>query len=207
MKKGMKLALAIPAAVAATVGLSAAGLAIASAGSQSPANKFKQQEASQPKLTSAAVLERAGARSLSQHVGRAVRADEIASSATLGDGTVLAPPPANASTSVSQEDAWNAFVAYGSPPNVYVLASTPAPTIQLAQISKTNSPDGGSLSNRLVWVIQYQDVAVYNAAASAQAASAGATGPSEVNPASDTGYLDVFVDATTGQVLYTTAQG
>ncbi len=121
-------------------------------------------------------------------------------STTLADGTVLSAPPADANAAVSQEQAWNAFVAYGTPPNIYVLSSTPAPTIQLAQLSKTNAPNGGSLVDEVVWVIQYEDISLYTPIPTL----AGGPSPS-ANPADRTGYLDVFVDATTGHVLYTVA--
>jgi hypothetical protein len=145
-------------------------------------------------------------------VGRISPRDAVTVTSTLGDGTVLAPPAATATAAISQSQAWNAFVAYGPVPNVYVLASTPAPTIELAQLSKAvaaNGTDGGSLSS-LVWVIQYQDIAVYNAVENAIAnllyarSHPGVAKGTQLNPYQEIGYFDAFVSANTGQVLYTT---
>ena len=214
MSRRYKWGLLTPTVVAGLVGLSFAGAAIADAvTSQSPVSKFLQQEAAQPRLTSRAMLNRGGVHRLSAHVGRIARDDAVTTTTTLGDGTVLAPPAPTATAAISQSQAWSAFVAYGRPPNIYVLASTPAPTIELAQISKANPPDGGSLNDTLVWVIQYQDIAVYNAAENAvsnylyeRSHPGVATGPpTQLNPYQEIGYFDAFVDATTGQVLYTTA--
>jgi hypothetical protein len=213
MNRRYKWGLLTPTVVAGLVGLSFGGAAIADAvSSQSPVSKFLQTEAAQPRLTSRAMLDRGGVHRLSAHVGRIARADDVTVTTTLGDGTVLAPPAPTATAAISQGQAWSAFVAYGRPPNIYVLASTPAPTIELAQISKANPPDGGSLNDTLVWVIHYQDIAVYDALENAlhnQYASTHpgvATGlPTQLNPSQEIGYFDVFVDANTGQVLYTTA--
>jgi hypothetical protein len=210
-KSRVRLGRVTPAVLAGCVGLSFAGAAIADAVSSSPVTKFLQQETTQPRLTSRAMLDRGGRHKLSAQVGRISPRDEVTVTSTLGDGTVLAPPAATSTAAISQSQAWNAFVAYGPVPNVYVLASTPAPTIELAQLSKADAPDGGSLSS-LVWVIQYQDIAVYNAAENAIANSlyershpGVATGsPTQLNPYQKIGYFDAFVDANTGQVLYTT---
>ncbi len=213
-RKGrVRLGRVIPAVLAGCVGLSFAGAAIADAVSSSPVTKFLQQETTQPRLTSRAMLDRGGRHRLSAQVGRISPRDAVTVTSTLGDGTVLGPPAATATAAISQSQAWNAFVAYGPVPNVYVLASTPAPTIELAQLSKAVAPngtDGGSLSS-LVWVIHYQDIAVYNAVENAlhnQFLSTHpglATGsPAQLNPYQEIGYFDAFVSANTGQVLYTT---
>jgi hypothetical protein len=194
-----------PTVVAGSVGLSGLGLAIADAAtSHSPVTSFLQKEATQPRLTSPALLHRNGVHRLSTHVGRIARAADVMSSSTLGDGTVVSPPPPSATAAISQSQAWNAFVAYGSPPNIYVLASTPSPTIELAQITKNDSPSG-SLSGTLVWVIAYQDIAAYNASIADQGITSNGSTTLK-NPDQSTGYLDVFVDANTGRVLYTTAE-
>jgi hypothetical protein len=169
--------------------LSLAGAAIADATSRSTASLRTE-----PRLSSSAMLNRGGRHALSRTIGRIASSDELATSETLGDGTQLSPPPLDASTAVSQDDAWSAFVAYGTPPDVFAQASTPAPTIELAGLSKTSSPNGGTLSNVLVWAIQYQDISVYNP----RAQNAAETSP-------ETGYFYVFVSASTGQVIYTTA--
>jgi hypothetical protein len=205
MSRRYKWGLLTPTVVAGLVGLSFAGAAIADAvTSQSPVSKFLQTEAAQPRLTSRVMLDRGGVHRLSAHVGRIARADDVTVTTTLGDGTVLAPPAPTATAAISQGQAWSAFVAYGSPPDIFVLASTPAPTIELAQISKANPPDGGSLDDTLVWVVHYQDIAVYNEGIPNQGVIVNGK-PTQENPSQEIGYFDAFVDANTGQVLYTTA--
>jgi hypothetical protein len=203
VKSPVKLALLLPAIVAGMAGLSLAGAAIADAVSSSLASKFIQQETTQPRLTSRAILDRGGVHELSRQVGRIPSANAVESTVTLGDGTVLEPPAATATAAISQSQAWGAFVAYGNVPNVYVLPSTPAPTIELAQLSKAVAPDGvdGDSIDTLVWAIQYRDVAIYNAVANRLRGGSA----SQANPNREIGYFDVFVDANTGQVLYTTA--
>lgn len=199
----MKLGVLIPAVVAGLAGLSIAGVAIADAVSSSPTTKFLQQETNQPRLTSRAILDRGGVHRLSGHVGPVLSGSAFDSTVTLADGTMLSPPDATATASISQMQAWDAFVAYGSVPNVYVLPSTPAPTIQLAQLAKAIGVDGSDSDpiKALVWAIQYQDIAFYNGVASRLAGGSA----SQANPNRETGYFDVFVDATTGRVLYTVA--
>jgi hypothetical protein len=85
-------------------------------------------------------------------------------------------------------------VAYGNVPNVYVQSTTPAPTIDLGQITKSNAP-GGAVANTLVWVIEYRDIELLNATAAVE----------DKNLTGSIGTLDVFVSAQTGSVLYTTA--
>jgi hypothetical protein len=199
----MKLRTQFAIAVVGAVGFSLAGVAIADAVSPSKVETFISQSKQQPRLTSTAMLDRGGRHvTLSRQIGRVggLHSLAITGTTTLADGTVLSAPPADASTQVSQNQAWNAFVAYGTPPNIYVLSSTPAPAIQLGQITKSDAPDGSTFNNELVWVVQYNDISLYTPI------SIMGRGPSpSANPADRTGYLDVFVDATTGQLLYTIA--
>jgi hypothetical protein len=182
------------------IGVSVGGVAIADAISSSPERAFFHQESSQPRVTSPLMLDRGGHRvELSHEVGETASSDDLTTSLTLGDGTVLTPPPADATAEVevSEAQAWSAFEQYGSPPNIYVLPSTPAPVFQLAELSKSNAPTGGAL-NTLVWAIDFQDISLFFALPDHE-------GQSSANPADDIGYLYVFVDAETGRVLYTTA--
>lgn len=194
MRARMNWKLFTPVAVAGLVGLSAGGVAIADAVSQSPATRILNSAATQPRLTSRTMLDRGGVRHLSTGVGHISSRDSVATTTTLGDGTVLAPPAPGATSAVSQSQAWNAFVAYGNVPNVYVQSTTPAPTIDLGQITKSNAP-GGAVANTLVWVIEYRDIELLNATAAVE----------DKNLTGSIGTLDVFVSAQTGSVLYTTA--
>jgi hypothetical protein len=183
--------------VAAAIGVSIGGVAIADAITSSPERAFFQKESNQPRVSSPLMLDRGGRRvELSHVVGNDVSSDDLTTSVTLGDGTLLTPPPAGATAGVSEAQAWLAFEQYGSPPNIYVLPSTPPPVFQLAELSKSNAPTGGAL-NTLVWSIDFQDIALFYAP--------GHVGQSSANPANDIGYLYVFVDAESGHVLYTTA--
>jgi hypothetical protein len=204
LRSRTRVRVALPLTIAGLVGLSFAGAAVA--GSFGPGAhfvpesiiaKFDRVLSTAPRLTSRAMLDRGGVRRLLTTTGRVSPRDSVPTTSTLADGTVLSPPPADATAPVSQSEAWSAFVAYGSPPDTTVLPSTPAPTIELAQLNKKST-------SALVWVIAYQGLSIYPAQWNDHGVYQGGN---EVpfNPLDSIGYLYVFVGAVSGQVLYTTA--
>jgi hypothetical protein len=208
MMRIKRYGIALLAATVGMAGLAFAGIAIADAASpsqrvpQSVSERFEQVLRSAPNLTSRAMLHRLGvSRSLSASAHSFTAASEMTTTTTLSDGTVLTPPPANASPLISQDQAWSAFQAYGDPPGVVALNSTPAPTVDLAQLTKP-AINGNAPISALVWAISYQSVAIYPSGwANHQVFQNGAWTP--FDPFNSVGYMYALVDANSGQVLYT----